>query len=215
MRLIVISGRSGSGKSTALHQLEDEGFYCIDNLPTDLVMATVDLYENGKIPAESGIALCMDVRDQKFASTFHELKKKLTDRIRVEVIFLTAEIHVIATRYGATRRKHPLLLSGETLTEAIEFERSLVADVRTLGFVFDSSNLPAASLRAWVKDFVSVDASKLMLLLESFGFKHGVPLDADLVFDVRCLANPHYEPALQPPCRPQPGSCVTGSPGAL
>jgi RNase adaptor protein for sRNA GlmZ degradation len=85
-----------------------------------------------------------------------------------------------------------------TLTEAIEYERGLLAEVQPLGFSFDTSDLPAAALRRWIKDFISIDATRLTLLLESFGYKHGMPLDADLVFDIRCLPNPHYEPLLQP-----------------
>ena len=101
-------------------------------------------------------------------------------------------------RFSETRRRHPLSSDARTLTEAIEYERTLLSEVRPLGFAFDTSDLSAAALRNWIKDFVSVDASRLTLLFESFGFKHGVPLDADLVFDVRCLPNPHYEVELAP-----------------
>src|SRR5207247_2777916 len=99
--------------------------------------------------------------------------------------------------FSETRRRHPFSTDTRTLTEAIEFERALLADVRPLALVFDTSETSAATLRGWIKDFISVDASRLTMLFESFGFKHGVPLDPDLVFDVRCLPNPHYEPALQ------------------
>jgi UPF0042 nucleotide-binding protein len=101
-------------------------------------------------------------------------------------------------RFSETRRRHPFSSDERTLTEDIEYERSLLAEARELGITFDTSDLPAAALRTWIKDFISVDRSRLTLLFESFGFKNGAPLDADLVFDVRCLPNPHYEPTLRP-----------------
>ncbi len=198
--LVIVTGLSGSGVSTALKALSDGGMYCIDNLPTDLVMATVDLYENGKIPAEGGLALCMDVRDQKFASTFHELKKKLTDRIRVEVIFLTAEIHVIATRYGATRRKHPLLLSGETLTEAIEREREVLGPVEEAAdVVLDTTKWSPHQLARAVEARVSKDlpARVLNVTITSFGFKYGQLQPVDTMFDLRFIENPYFVPELR------------------
>ena len=114
----------------------------------------------------------------------------------VRFLYLDAKTDTLVKRFSETRRRHPFSNDERTLTEAIEFERALLADLRSLGFSFDTSDLSAAALRAWVKDFISVDPSKLTLLFQSFGYKHGVPLDADLVFDVRCLPNPHYEPAL-------------------
>jgi UPF0042 nucleotide-binding protein len=111
---------------------------------------------------------------------------------------LDAKTDTLFKRFSETRRRHPFSSESRTLTEAIELERLLLAEARGLGYVFDTSDLPAAALRAWIKDFVGTDASQLTLLFESFGFKHGIPLDADLVFDVRCLPNPHYEPKLAP-----------------
>jgi UPF0042 nucleotide-binding protein len=116
----------------------------------------------------------------------------------VRFLYLDAKAETLVKRFSETRRRHPFSSEERTLTEAIDYERALLADARPLGFTFDTSELSAAALRAWIKDFAGVDAGKLTLQLESFGFKHGVPLDADLVFDVRCLPNPHYEPALQP-----------------
>jgi len=115
----------------------------------------------------------------------------------VRFLYLDAKTPTLVKRFSETRRRHPFSTETRTLTEAIEHERGLLDEVRPLGFTFDTSELPAAALRSWIKDFISVDATRLTLLFESFGFKHGVPLDADLVFDVRCLPNPHYEPALQ------------------
>jgi UPF0042 nucleotide-binding protein len=115
----------------------------------------------------------------------------------VRFLYLDAKTPTLVKRFSETRRRHPFSSDTRTLTEAIEYERALLADVRPVGFAFDTSDLPAAALRVWIKNFISVDAARLTLLFESFGYKHGVPLDADLVFDVRCLPNPHYEPALQ------------------
>ena len=116
----------------------------------------------------------------------------------VRFIYLDTKTDTLVKRFSETRRRHPFSSDTRTLTEAIEYERALQADARELGFTFDTSDLSAAALRGWIKDFIAVDPTRLTLLFESFGFKHGVPLDADLVFDVRCLPNPHYEPALQP-----------------
>ena len=112
-------------------------------------------------------------------------------------LYLDAKTDTLVKRFSETRRRHPFSGAERTLTEAIEFERGVFADVRPLAYSFDTSDLSAAALRSSIKDFISVDPSKLTLLFQSFGYKHGVPLDADLVFDVRCLPNPHYEPALQ------------------
>jgi UPF0042 nucleotide-binding protein len=168
----------------------------VNNLPLPLLGQTVDyLLAAGR----DRLAIALDV---KIAPGFRDLPvaiAALQQRgLAVRFLFLEAQTETLVKRFSETRRRHPFAGEDRTLTEAIEFERSLVADVRTLGFVFDTSNLPAAALRAWVKDFISVDPSKLTLLFESFGFKHGVPLDADLVFDVRCLPNPHYEDELRP-----------------
>ena len=116
----------------------------------------------------------------------------------VRFLYLDAKTDTLVKRFSETRRRHPFSSDERTLTEAIDYERALLAEARELGFVFDTSDLSAAALRGWIKDFIAVDPTKLTLLFESFGFKHGVPLDADLVFDVRCLPNPHYEPALAP-----------------
>jgi UPF0042 nucleotide-binding protein len=196
MDLLLIGGVSGSGKSVALGALEDSGYYAVNNLPLPLVEATA-LYL-----ARAGrdrLAIALDVKTAPglagLADTITRLRDLSWD---VRFLYLDAKTETLVKRFSETRRRHPFSSDARTLTEAIDFERRLLSEVRPLGFAFDTSDLPAAALRAWIKDFVSVDAGKLTLLLESFGFKHGVPLDADLVFDVRCLANPHYEPGLQP-----------------
>jgi UPF0042 nucleotide-binding protein len=193
--LLLIGGVSGSGKNVALAALEDSGYYAVNNLPLPLVA------ETGRYLAMAGrerIAIALDV---KIAPGLADLPETLA-RLRntgwsVRFLYLDAKTETLVKRFSETRRRHPFSSDTRTLTEAIDYERALLAEVRPLGFAFDTSDLSAAALRAWIKDFISVDASKLTLLLESFGFKHGVPLDADLVFDVRCLPNPHYEEPLQ------------------
>jgi UPF0042 nucleotide-binding protein len=195
MDLLLIGGVSGSGKSVALAALEDSGYYAVNNLPLPLVADTARyLREAGR----DRVAIALDVKTEPglagLAGTISLLREA---GWTVRFLYLDAKTETLVKRFSETRRRHPFSSDARTLTEAIDYERGLLAEVRPLGFAFDTSELSSAALRAWIKDFVSVDASKLTLLLESFGFKHGVPLDADLVFDVRCLPNPHYEPALQ------------------
>jgi UPF0042 nucleotide-binding protein len=196
MDLLLIGGVSGSGKSVALAALEDSGYYAVNNLPPSL------LAETAAYLARSGqdrVAVALDVKTGPglpgLADAIYATKRV---GWTVRFLYLDAKTDTLVKRFSETRRRHPFSSNERTLTEAIEYERALLADDRERGFVFDTSDLSAAALRGWVKDFLSVDPSKLTLLFESFGFKHGVPLDADLVFDVRCLPNPHYEPALAP-----------------
>jgi len=195
MDLLLIGGVSGSGKNVALGALEDSGYYAVNNLPPPLTVETAAYLAKA---GRDRVAIALDVKTgpglSGIPATIAELR---TAGWNVRFLYLDAKTETLVKRFSETRRRHPFSGPTRTLTEAIEFERALLAEARPLGFAFDTSELPAAALRAWIKDFVSVDASKLTLLFESFGFKHGVPLDADLVFDVRCLPNPHYEPALQ------------------
>ena len=196
MDLLLIGGVSGSGKSVALAALEDSGYYAVNNLPLPLVAESADYLAKAN---RDRVAIALDVKTvpglSALPDTIAQLKKAGWN---VRFLYLDAKTPTLVKRFSETRRRHPFSSDTHTLTEAIEFERGLLARVRPLGFAFDTSDLPAAALRAWIKDFVSIDATKLTLLFESFGFKHGVPLDADLVFDVRCLPNPYYEPQLQP-----------------
>jgi len=195
MDLLLIGGVSGSGKNVALGALEDSGYYAVNNLPMPLVDATVAHLANA---GRDRIAIALDAKTGPGLVGLNDTIARLRELgWNVRFLYLDAKTETLVKRFSETRRRHPFSSDARTLTEAIEYERALLADVRALGFVFDTSELSAAALRAWIKDFVSVDASKLTLLFESFGFKHGVPLDADLVFDIRCLPNPHYEPALQ------------------
>ena len=198
MDLILIGGMSGSGKNVALAALEDAGYYSVNNLPLPLLIDTAAyLAGNGR----DRVAVALDVKTGPGLPNLPRAIEALQRAgWQVRFLFLDAKVDTLVKRFSETRRRHPFSSDERTLTEAIEYERALLADVRLIGTTFDTSDLPATALRSWVKEFLSVDPSKLTLLIESFGYKHGVPLDADLVFDVRCLPNPHYEPHLAPLC---------------
>lgn len=196
MDLMLIGGVSGSGKSVALAAFEDAGYYAVNNLPVPLLVETATYLERS---GQQRVGVALDVKTGPGLPGLGEAMKALEQRgWQVRLLYLDATVETLVKRFSETRRRHPFSSSDRTLTEAIEYERDLLAHARQLGMTFDTSELPAASLRGWIKDFVSVDASQITLQVESFGFKHGVPLDADLVFDARCLPNPHYEPALSP-----------------
>jgi UPF0042 nucleotide-binding protein len=196
MDLLLIGGVSGSGKSVALAALEDSGYYAVSNLP----LAQLDgLLTHLKAARIDRVAIALDVKTGSGPTGLPAaIDAARAEGWTVRFLYLDAKTDTLVKRFSETRRRHPFSSEDRTLTEAIEFERRLFADVRTTGYSFDTSELSAAALRSWIKDFISVDPSKLTLLFQSFGYKHGVPLDADLVFDVRCLPNPHYEPALAP-----------------
>jgi len=196
MDLLLIGGVSGSGKSVALAALEDSGYHAINNLPPSMLVPTLaDLARSG----QDRVAVALDVKSgpglPNLAGAIRDLRAA---GWTVRFLYLDAKTDTLVKRFSETRRRHPFSSGERTLTEAIEHERALLSAVRDEGVVFDTSDLSAAALRGWMKDFIAVDPSKLTILFESFGFKHGVPLDADLVFDVRCLPNPHYEEHLAP-----------------
>ncbi|HEY1459636.1 MAG TPA: RNase adapter RapZ [Casimicrobiaceae bacterium] len=196
MDLLLIVGVSGSGKSVALAALEDSGYYAVSNLPLTQLPG---LLAHLKAATQDRVAIVLDV---KTAPGLDGLVQRIADARAegwtVRFLYIDAKTETLVKRFSETRRRHPFSDEMRTLREAIEFERETLAEVRSLGYSVDTSDLSAAALRVWMKDFISVDPSKLTLLFQSFGFKHGVPLDADLVFDVRCLPNPHYEPDLSP-----------------
>ena len=244
MQLFLISGLSGSGKSVALKTLEDSGFYCVDNLPAELLSSLVEHL----LPAGySNIAVSIDVRSANSVQRLPELMLQLMQKnLAVHLLFLDAQNDTLVKRFSETRRLHPLNGQGEdaeidseicharfphpnlppqareganeslrefhvddaaslangkqgrTLPECVQHERELLAEISSIGHHIDTTELDANALRAWIKQFIQVDRARLTLLFESFGFKHGIPLDADLVFDVRCLPNPYYNPALRP-----------------
>lgn len=197
--LVIITGLSGAGHSTAINALEDLGFYCIDNLPTELVAGAV---EYAKKPENGGrnVALGMDVRDRNFAKKFAELKKKIGESMRVEVVFLTAEEEVIANRFNTTRRKHPLLdVSGE-LMAAIRREKAFMEPVQEVADIsYDTTTWSPHQLARTISERYSAGqpARKLHVTITSFGFKYGVPKNADLMYDVRFLPNPYFVPDMK------------------
>ncbi|HEU0290341.1 MAG TPA: RNase adapter RapZ [Burkholderiales bacterium] len=196
MQLILITGLSGSGKSVALNVLEDSGHNYVDNLPLKLLQQTVDLLAASR---QERVALSIDMRSAEELADLPGLLAGFRKRGHdVRVLFLEAKTDTLIKRFSETRRRHPLADDKLTLTECIERERELLADIADLAHRVDTSDLGPNTLRGWVKDFVGLPHAGLTLLFESFGFKHGVPLNADLVFDVRCLPNPNYDPRLRP-----------------
>ena len=196
MDLILISGLSGSGKSVALHLLEDAGYYCVDNLPVIMLTVLVRMLK------EEGIAKVAVAVDARSGDGIELLNDKLAllekEGTQATFIFLHASPETLLKRYSESRRRHPLAAHGQTLGEAIRAESELLEPISTLGHRIDTSNLKANALREWIRQFIeSTPGSGLTLMFESFGFKHGIPLDADFVFDVRCLPNPHYDNALR------------------
>ena len=194
MDLLLIGGVSGSGKSVALAALEDSGYYAVSNLPLAQLAGLLAHLKNARIDR---VAVALDAKTGSgLTGLSTAIEAARGEGWTVRFLYLDAKTDTLVKRFSETRRRHPFSGAERTLTEAIEFERGVFADVRPLAYSFDTSDLSAAALRSSIKDFISVDPSKLTLLFQSFGYKHGVPLDADLVFDVRCLPNPHYEPAL-------------------
>lgn len=214
--VVLVTGISGSGKSVALHALEDAGFFCVDNLPPELLRAFLRL-ENQR--AERRVAVAVDGRSAGSLPQLLPLMEELRgEGVAIVSIFLDATTDALVRRFSETRRPHPL--SDETLAaaslparrrddregeggrralvDAIEFERELLSELREVSTVIDTSQLRPAQLRAWVRELVGAEANRLTLVFESFAFKHGVPLDADFVFDVRVLPNPYYIRELRP-----------------
>ena len=204
MQLFLISGLSGSGKSVALKVLEDSGYYCVDNLPADLLTALVEHLQHA---GYSNIAVSIDVRSANSVQRLPDLLLQIRQHgVDVHVLFLDAQNDTLIKRFSETRRLHPLsdssLLTNDktvrTLPECVSYERELLAAISDIGHHIDTTELNANSLRSWIRQFIKVDRARLTLLFQSFGYKHGIPLDSDLVFDVRCLPNPHYSPDLRP-----------------
>lgn len=202
MRLIIVTGMSGGGKSIAIRQLEDCGYYCIDNLPGDfLLQVALDLQAHGIDAA----AVAIDARSQStFDQSSGQLEKIKKAGIDVRTFFLTASTPVLVQRFSETRRRHPLSTRAEkqdkvlTLSEAINRERELLAPLADGAAVIDTTGLLPSQLRVWIQQLAGLPQAKMTLAFESFAFKHGLPVAADLVFDVRCLPNPYYTPELRP-----------------
>ena len=201
--LVLITGMSGSGKSVALHALEDAGYYCVDNLPPELLLPFVQLEQQHR---DQNVAIAMDVRS---ASALPLVPAQLAHLraldVNIRLLFLDATTHTLVHRYSETRRRHPLsrqeapqLDQQRDLIDAIELERELLADLREDSHVIDTSLLRSMQLQSYIKSLISAPAAQLTLMFESFAFKRGIPVHADYVFDVRMLPNPHYEAALRP-----------------
>lgn len=200
LEIVLITGMSGSGKSVALHALEDAGYYCVDNLPPELLTSFVALEHRHH---GNRVAIAMDVRS---ATSLHQVPQDLA-RLRsegaaVQSIFLDATVDTLVRRFSETRRRHPLsnddLQQGRrALVQIIELERELLADLREQSHVIDTSTIRASQLQSYVKGLMSASPGQLTLVFQSFAFKRGIPMDADYVFDVRMLPNPHYEVALR------------------
>lgn len=201
MRLVVLSGRSGSGKSTALQALEDVGFYCIDNLPARLLPELISLMRAESRPAEA-IAVSIDARNlpsnlRQFPDVMQQLRQ--VPELTTETLFLDAGEATLLRRYNATRRRHPLTDGDQSLQQAIRTERELLEPIANLADLrIDTTRLSLYELRDEVKLRVAGRSEQsLSLQFESFGFKHGVPLDVDFTFDVRSLPNPYWVPDLR------------------
>lgn len=195
MQLVIISGRSGSGKSTALHQLEDEGYYCIDNLPVSLLPALVQETSRPEFSHFRGTAVCIDARNAwKDLASFGDIVNALPTAVQREILFLDAEDSALIKRFSETRRRHPLSSETTPLAEAIVRERQLLEPISSdASLVLDTTRMTIYELRDAIKQRLLKNLTGTMsVLFQSFGFKRGLPADADLVFDVRMLPNPHW-----------------------
>ena len=204
LELILITGMSGSGKSVALNALEDAGYYCVDNLPPELLLPFVTLQQERLV---TRVAVAMDVRS---AASLPQVPARLRSLaklgVKIKSLFLDSTTDTLVRRYSESRRKHPLSQTNpedaaadqrRALVEAIELERELLADLREHAHIIDTSLIRPTQLQHYVRSLIVMPGGHLTLVFESFAFKRGVPGDADYVFDVRMLPNPHYEPDLR------------------
>lgn len=202
MRVVLITGISGSGKSIAIKVLEDDGYFCIDNLPVRFLHEVIGSLQQA---GHGRVAVSIDARNGESVAELREVIRGLSRYGHdVKVLFLDARTEKLVQRYSETRRRHPMSMRATsdepvpTLLECIEHERELMSVIQDVGVRIDTSDLHPNVLRKWVREVAGTDRAWLTILFESFGYKHGVPLDADLVFDVRCLPNPFYMPELRP-----------------
>ena len=196
MKLILISGLSGSGKSVALKVLEDDGFFCVDNLPPLLLPELAKWHETHNSSLK--LAVSIDSRLGIDISRFDRLMALAQmAQIQVGILFLDTRDDVLIRRFSQTRRPHPLAKNKVTLEEAIQNEREMLGLLRENAYVVDTTHLSANQLRSIIRDWAQIEISKFTITFESFGFKYGIPLDADFVFDVRSLPNPYYDDNLR------------------
>ncbi|MGV6816267.1 MAG: RNase adapter RapZ [Thiotrichales bacterium] len=203
MKIFIVSGLSGSGKSIALNAFEDEGHYCIDNLPIQLLLPTVKELAQNPSGLFDKVALGIDARSghEQLKNIDRTLKEIEAISLDLSLIYLQASEDVLVKRYGETRRKHPLTHQGRSLVDAIREEQKLLQPVASRAdLAIDSSRLNVHELTLLIKTRTQVDlrAGNVSIMVQSFGFRHGVPLDSDFVFDLRCLPNPHWIKDLRP-----------------
>ena len=203
LEMVLITGMSGSGKSVALHALEDAGYYCVDNLPPELLLPFIALEQKH---GARKVAIAIDVRSATslplVPQQLRELRQLQEQGVTVHSLFLDANTETLVRRFSETRRLHPLSRPDaadqhRALVDAIELERELLGEMREQAHVLDTSMIRPAQLQGYVKSLIEAPPTQLTLVFQSFAFKRGVPLDADYVFDVRMLPNPHYEAALR------------------
>ncbi|MCH8504406.1 MAG: RNase adapter RapZ [Ectothiorhodospiraceae bacterium] len=200
MRLVIVSGLSGSGKTVALHTLEDAGYYCVDNMPVSLLTG-LGRHLLGLAGTEGLCAVGIDARNrasdlERFPLILGELQELGID---TEIVFLTADKATLIKRFSETRRRHPLSIDSLPLSDAINREMELLTPIHAKAdLVVDTTSTSIHQLRSLIQDRLGTDSDAMSILFQSFGFKHGIPNDADFVFAVRCLPNPHWEPVLRP-----------------
>jgi RNase adapter protein RapZ len=194
MEVIIISGLSGSGKSIALNALEDNDFYCIDNLPVTL-LSSISQHLNHE--HQDKVAISVDIRSINIEKLPHVIKEIESLSIKTKLIYLESSTESIVRRFGETRRKHPLANEKLSLAQAIEKERAMLAPLAEIGYKIDTSNMSVNALKKTLNELIQLKEDNLALQFSSFGYKFGIPLDADFIFDVRCLPNPHYESDLK------------------
>lgn len=195
MHIIIVTGLSGSGKSVVLRALEDYGFYCIDNLPATLLP---QISHHLEVSHQTKVAISIDSRSAALDALPSAIEHLKNSGNFVHVLFLESNIDTLVKRFSETRRKHPLSNAATTLAESIAHERELLTGLVGYGLHIDTSNMSANALRSYIRELVTQSGDGLVLLFTSFGFKNGIPLDADYVFDVRSLPNPHYDVLLRP-----------------
>lgn len=201
MKLTIVSGLSGSGKTVVLHTLEDAGYFCVDNLPIGLLPNFIDTMLNSKHARYDFVAVAIDARSgADDIDHFDEIIEQVREQANfVEILFLTSDIKKLITRFSETRRKHPLSRQGLPLVDAINLEQDLLKNIHSKAdLVIDTSTFNVHQLRQLIiKQLLPSNSPGLSILVQSFGFKHGLPTDTDFVFDVRCLPNPHWESHLK------------------
>ncbi len=201
-RLTIVTGLSGSGKSVALHTLEDDGYHCVDNLPSELLLDVIDRLLTIDSPSYDKLAIGVDMRsERKTADGLLRLLKSLRERedLQLRVLFLDTDRRVLSQRFSETRRRHPLSTDDSPLATAIDTEAHLLEAVKEAADqVIDTTELNLHELRGIVRQFADASSThQLLVVLQSFGFKHGNPVSTDFMFDVRCLPNPYWQPEIR------------------